>query len=903
MLDLRKIAEKWQKKWEEKNIFNSTENAKKKKFYCLEMYPYPSSALHIGHLRNYSLGDALARFKRMKGFNVLYPMGYDAFGLPAENAAIKNNIDPEKWTWTNINHIKKQQKEIGFSYDWSRQIQSCTEDYYKWNQWIFLKFYEKGLAYRKNAVVNWCGSCNTVLANEQVEDGKCWRCHNEVAEKELEQWFFKITKYADELLESDKLKNWPERVKIMQHNWIGKSYGVEIQFKIKDTKKTIATFTTRADTIFGVTALVFAVEHPMVFELVKGTKYEKAVMEFIAETKKKSMKERVSEETEKNGIFIGKLCINPANNEEIPIYVADYVLMEYGTGAVMVVPAHDQRDFEFAKKYKIQIKVVISPSEFELKAEKMTRAYVDEGTLVNSGKFNRINNKGAIEAIAEWMEKEKIGKRAVNYKIRDWLISRQRYWGTPIPIIYCSKCNIVPVKYEELPIKLPKPEKCKFTGMGNPLETCKEFVEAKCPKCNGKARRETDTMDTFVDSSWYFLRYCSPKYEKAPFDKKISSYWMPVDQYIGGIEHAILHLLYARFFTKALRDLGLTDVDEPFSSLLTQGMVIKDGAKMSKSLGNVVDPEEITNKYGADTARFFILFAALPEKELDWSDKGVHASFKFLNRFYNLVNDNLSNISFKHAVKINEKDRYVISRMHATIKNVTENIESFRYNLAIGSIMEFTNEMYKYNKYKGKNNDVNNEVFTECVKNLILLISPFTPHIAEELWEKINCKGFVSLEKWPSYDESKIDKEAEALKEFLEATKKDIYSIIELAKISSPKKIRIFVANAWKYDFVKQLKEEMEKTRNASDLSKRFANTELKIYMKEISRLVPKIINHVTKMPEIIVDRQKEMSFLKNFSDELKQEFNCSIEIVKEEDANEEKAKQAMPAKVAILVL
>ena len=895
MVDFNKIAKKWQKKWENKKIFDVKEDKKKKKFYCLEMYPYPSNTLHMGHLRNYSLGDALARFKRMMGFNVLYPMGYDAFGLPAENAAIKNKVDPEKWTWNNIRSIKKQQKEIGFSYDWSRQIQSCTEDYYKWNQWIFLKFYEKGLAYRKNSVVNWCNSCGTVLANEQVENGKCWRCKSDVKEKELEQWFFKITKYADQLLgDLDKLEHWPERVKVMQKNWIGKSHGVEVDFKIKDSKKTISTFTTRIDTIFGVTALVFAVEHPMVLELAEGTKYEKKVMDFISKTKRIGIKERTSEETEKNGIFIGKYCINPINNEEIPIYAADYALMEYGTGAVMVVPAHDQRDFEFAKKYKIPIKVVITPKQYELKADKMSRAYVEEGILINSSRFNGKGNLDAIEEISKWMEKNNYGKRTVQYKLRDWLISRQRYWGTPIPMIYCDKCGLVPVPYKDLPVKLPK--NVKFTGRGNPLETVNNFVNCKCPNCKGKARRETDTMDTFVDSSWYFIRFCSPKYDEGPFDKKISNYWMAVDQYIGGIEHAILHLLYARFFTKALRDLGLIDVDEPFSRLMTQGMVIKDGAKMSKSLGNVVDPAEITDNYGPDTGRLFILFAALPEKELDWNDKGVNGAFRFLNKVYNLVDGNIKNISLngRGDGKLNEKDRFVFSKMHITIKSVTENIENFKYNMAIGNIMEFTSTLQKYN-------EKNKAIFGECVKNLILLLNPFTPHISEELWSKINGKGFASLQKWPSYDENKIDKEAEALEHGLEKTKKDIYSVMELAKIEKPDKIRIFIADSWKYDFIRRLKKEMEKTRNLGQIIKGFAKSDLDIYIEEISKLTQKLVKDETKLPKAVVDRKKEIAYLKNSLEELKQEFKCDIEVI-DKESKEEKAKQAMPGKVAILI-
>ncbi len=898
MIDFNQIAKKWQNKWEEKGIFKVKEDLKKKKFYCLEMYPYPSERLHMGHLRNYSIGDALARYKRMQGYNVLYPMGYDAFGLPAENAAIKHGIDPEKWTLINMDTIRQQQKSMGFSYDWDREIASLYENYYKWNQWIFLKFYEKGLAYKKKAAVNWCQSCATVLANEQVIDGKCWRCNSDVTETFLEQWFFKITYYAEELLNDiEKIEHWPESVKVMQRNWIGKSHGVEIKFRIKGTNKTISTFTTRPDTIFGVTALVFAVEHPMVLELVEGTEYEKPVKDFITETKKRSRMERTAADTEKHGVFIGKYVINPVNNAEAPIYVVDYALMEYGTGAVMVVPAHDERDFQFAKKYNLQIKVVITPEDYELKAEKMTRAYVEEGVLIHSGQFDGMNNIDAIEEISEWMEKNGFGKRTVNYKIRDWLISRQRYWGTPVPIIYCNKCGIMAVPYEELPVSLPKPEKCKFTGKGNPLETCDEFVNVKCPKCSGKARRETDTMDTFVDSSWYFLRYCSSKYEKGPFDKEKAEYWMPVDQYIGGIEHAILHLLYARFFTKALRDLGFVTVDEPFARLLTQGMVIKDGAKMSKSLGNVVDPEEISSKYGPDTARLFILFAALPEKELEWSDRGVAGSFRFLNRVYNLVNENINSISHKHydEHKLTDKDKYILSKMHLTIKNVTEHIENFEFSLAIGKIMEYVDVLQKY-KEKQK------EVFGEAIKNLALMMLPFTPHLSEELWHMIKGQEFASLQKWPSYDENKIDKRAEAVAMLIENTRKDIIEILRLVKIEKPKLIKLFVADKWKYDFMEKLKNELSETRNVNELIKRLMASDLKIYSHEIVKLVPKLLNDETKIPQIVLSQEIEFHALNDASKDFEEELKCRVEVIVAERAADIKAKQALPGKTAILV-
>ncbi len=901
MADFREIAKKWQKKWEEKHIFKVKEDKNKKKFYCLEMYPYPSERLHMGHLRNYSIGDALARYKRMQGFNVLYPMGYDAFGLPAENAAIKHGIDPKKWTITNMNTIRQQQKEMGFSYDWDREIASLHEDYYKWNQWIFLKFYEKGLAYKKKASVNWCPSCNTVLANEQVEDGRCWRCHNEVTETFLEQWFFKITDYAEELLNDiGKLEHWPERVKTMQRNWIGRSEGVTVSFKVKDLNVHFEMYDSVPQTFMAQTFTVIAPEHPMVKELVKGTEYEKPVMEFVEKIKKKKASERFELEKEMEGIFTGRYIEYKLGSRLLPIWVASFVIYEYGSGVVNC-SAHDERDFVFAKKYNIPLHPVMFPPD-KAEAERVKTleyAYVKdpEGILQEPKEFKGRRWGEAREDIIKYIEKTSFGKRTVNFKLRDWLISRQRYWGTPIPIVYCDKCGVVQVQYENLPVRLPEPEKCKFTGKGNPLETCKEFTETKCPNCKGKAKRDTDTMDTFVDSSWYFFRYCSNKYEKGPFDREASEYWMPVDQYIGGIEHAILHLLYARFFTKALRDLGLATVDEPFARLLTQGMVIKDGAKMSKSLGNVVDPGEISDKYGPDTARLFILFAALPEKELDWSDKGVNGSFRFLNKVYNFVEDNLASISLKHydLHNLNDKDKFVISKMNIAIKNVTNHVENFEFSLAIGKLMEFVDVLQKY-RDKGK------EVFGEAIKNLALMMLPFTPHLSEELWHMIKCEGFASLQRWPNFDESKIDKRAEAIEELVQATRKDIMEILRLAKIEKPEKITLFVADKWKYDFMEKLKEKMRETRNAGEILKELMSTGLKIYGQEISRLVPRLVADETKVPQYVISQDEEFhaitDAIKNFEDE----FTCKFEVIKAENSKELKAKQAMPAKAAIVV-
>jgi len=900
--DFKKIAEKWQNAWEKEAVFQSKESKGKKKFYCLEMYPYPSAALHMGHLRNYSIGDSIARFKRMNGFNVLYPMGYDAFGLPAENAAIKGKVDPEVWTRNNINAIKKQQQLMGLSYDWSRQIQSLDEEYYRWNQWIFIKFLKTDLAYKKKSLVNWCNSCGTVLANEQVVDGKCWRCSSVVEQKQLEQWFFRITKYADELLEDiKKLEHWPERVKIMQENWIGKSHGTIIEFELceKDGKKLgkkIATFTTRPDTVFGITYLVLACEHPLVLDLVKGTDYEKKVLRFIAETQKRTIIERTAEGKEKNGEFLGKYFINPVNGEILPLYAADYALMEYGTGAVMAVPTHDQRDFEFAKKYSLPMRVVISPETYELNPGKMGRAFIDDGILINSKDFDGMNNRQAIEEISKWIEKKGFGFRTTNYKLRDWLISRQRYWGTPIPIIYCDKCGIVPVPEKALPVKLPK--NVKFTGSGNPLETSEDFVNTICPKCKAKARRETDTMDTFVDSSWYFFRYCSPHFDKAPFDKKPSHYWMPVDQYIGGIEHAVLHLLYARFFTKALRDLGLHKIDEPFIRLLCQGMVVKDGAKMSKSVGNVVDPSEIIDKYGPDTARMFILFAALPEKELEWNDQGVNGIFRFLNRIYSLLD--IEGLAIrKESLKnnLNNKDKYIVSRLNSTIKSVAERIDSFQLSLAIGSLMEFVNDLHKY-----RSSGINKSVYDDVLADLTLIISPFVPHLSEEMWQFLGKKGFASIQKWPDYDESKIDLVSEAVEELISETSADIIKVIDLTKKSDLKKIILFIAEEWKFSFFEKMKAQLEKTHDTKQILSSIMSSDLKVYGQEISKLVPKLLNDPAKIPRQLLSQDHELSAFQNEAGFFKINFKAEFIVLKAEDSKDQKARQSMPGKPAILI-
>lgn len=758
--DFKKIENKWQKTWKEENTFKTIDDFSKEKYYVLEMFPYPSGKLHMGHVRNYSIGDAIARIKKMQGFNVLHPMGFDSFGLPAENAAIKNNVEPSEWTEKNTKEMEEQLDKLGFSYDWNREVSTCRPDYYRWMQWIFIQFYKKGLAYKKENPVNWCPSCKTVLANEQVVNGECERCKSTVGKKNLSQWYLKITDYADELLQDlDKLKDWPDKVKTMQKNWIGKSIGAEISFDIVDFDKKLNVFTTRADTVFGVTYMVISPEHPFVKELIKGRPEEEAALDYIEEVSHKNDIERSSTVGEKTGVFIGRYAVNPITGKEIPIFISDYVLMGYGTGAIMAVPAHDQRDFDFAKKFNLDIVPVVEPNDSDIDVNNLSESFDAEGKMINSAEFNGLNNREAIEKIIDYITKKGIGKKTINYRLRDWLISRQRYWGTPIPMINCPKCGWVPEKEENLPILLPKD--VKFTGKGeSPLATSKDFAKCKCPACGGEAKRELDTMDTFLDSSWYFLRYCDPHNDNMPFSKEKTDYWMSVDQYIGGVEHAILHLLYSRFFQKVFKDLGLVSNDEPFKRLLTQGMVNKDGKKMSKSIGNVVSPDEIINKYGADTARLFILFAAPPEKELDWSDEGVEGSYRFLNRVYRLAMETVERSSSEQNnaekpienEKNNSDDKELLLMMNAAIKKVTEDAGGrFNFNTAISSIMELVNECYRYKELDNARIDF----LVEAVKNVIILLYPFAPHIAEEMWEAFDS-GRLGEQQWPSYDESAL---------------------------------------------------------------------------------------------------------------------------------------------------
>lgn len=751
------IEKKWQKYWADNNTFKMEEKPDMEKYYVLEMFPYPSGKLHMGHVRNYSIGDVVARFKNMQGYNVLHPMGFDSFGLPAENAAIKHGVAPDVWTWDNIHEMEEQLSELGLSYDWDREVCTCHPDYYKWMQWIFIQFYKQGLAYKKENPVNWCPDCQTVLANEQVVDGVCERCGAPVGKKNLSQWYFKITDYAERLLKNlDTLDGWPNKVKVMQKNWIGKSVGAEVDFAIKDDERKLRIFTTRVDTLFGVTYMVLAPEHPYVNSLVEGTEYEQPVNEYIDRCQHMSDIERTSTSNEKTGVFIGKYAINPVNGREVPIYISDYVLMGYGTGAIMAVPAHDERDFAFAVKFGLDIIPVVDPGNPEIDVNNLKEAFVAEGTMINSGKFDGMNNREAIKKVIEWVEEEGIGKATVNYRLRDWLISRQRYWGTPIPMIHCEHCGWVPEKEENLPVLLP--EDIEFTGKGeSPIATSKTFVDTVCPVCGAPAKREIDTMDTFLDSSWYFLRYCDPKNENEVFDKEKVKYWMNVDQYIGGVEHAILHLMYARFFQMALYDLGLVTDEEPFKNLLTQGMVNKDGKKMSKSLGNVVSPAEILEKYGADTARLFILFAAPPEKELDWSDAGVEGSFRFLNRVYRLVYETVQKYGFKTVdFEIrNDNDRQLNYMANYAVKKVSDDAAGrFQFNTAISTIMEFVNELYRYKELP----DVNEGLINACIEKLVLILSPFTPHICEEMWESLGHTGSLYNVSWPDYDESALVK-------------------------------------------------------------------------------------------------------------------------------------------------
>jgi len=759
------IEQKWQEHWEKDRLFAARADPEREKYYVLEMFPYPSGRIHMGHVRVYTIGDVIARFKRMRGYNVLHPMGWDAFGLPAENAAIKHNTHPAEWTYANIDEMRSQLKSLGYSLDWDRELATCDPSYYQWEQLFFLKFWDQRLVYRKKAPVNWCSDCQTVLANEQVEDGECWRCGSTVEQKELAQWFLRITAYADELLDDLQTlgQGWPERVRAMQENWIGRSVGAEIDFPVLDLDQRIKVFTTRPDTLFGATFMSLAPEHPMVEGLVKDRPQAEEVNDFVRRMQATDQSLRTAEDMEKEGVFTGAYCVNPVTQESIPIYVANFVLMAYGTGAVMAVPAHDQRDFEFASKYGLKIREVIKHSGHEGQSE-LESAYAGPGSLINSGTFDGLDNETAKDRIIEHLAEQGLAQKAINYRLRDWNISRQRYWGAPIPVIYCDACGVVPVREEDLPVVLPTSVKTRADGR-SPLPETEDFVHTTCPKCGGPGKRETDTMDTFVESSWYFARYTSARLDSAPFDPRELSYWMPVDQYIGGIEHAILHLLYARFFTKALRDLGYLEHSEPFSHLLTQGMVLKDGAKMSKSKGNIVDPNEMLARFGADTTRLFTLFASPPEKDLDWNDQGVEGAHRFLHRLwrhYQQLETILTPIGPCARLKsqdLTKAERDLRRKEHETLLKVSRDLEhEFQFNTCIAAVMELMNAL---NAAQGElsQTDKGKLVLSSVWSTSLLCLYPMVPHICEELWAKTGYDRCLAQCSWPDHDPEALHKD------------------------------------------------------------------------------------------------------------------------------------------------
>ena len=791
------IEPKWRRHWEESGLFRVTEDPGKKKYYLLEMFPYPSGKIHMGHVRNYTIGDVVGRYKRMRGFNVLHPMGWDAFGMPAENAAIQNNSHPARWTYENIDAMRDQLKQLGFSYDWDREIATCRPEYYRWEQWLFLKMYERGMAYRKESFVNWCETCQTVLANEQVEQGACWRCGEVVRQKKLAQWFFRITDYAEDLLvHCDQLPGWPEKVTTMQKNWIGRSEGAELRFPVVDSETEISVFTTRPDTVFGATFMVLAPEHPLVPELSAGADRESAVSEFVDRMSLQDRSARAVEGYEKEGVFTGAYCINPASKRQMPIYTANFALMEYGTGAVMSVPAHDQRDFDFARKYDLEIVPVVRPPGETLIAEDMEAAYAAPGTMVNSGSFNGMENEAAKKAIVAELEGQGKARATVSYRLRDWGISRQRYWGAPIPMIHCPVCGIVPASEKELPIVLPE-DADLLEGGRSPLPFLEDFIRTSCPSCGAEARRETDTMDTFVESSWYFDRYCSPRYEDGMFDRAAADYWMPVDQYIGGVEHAILHLLYSRYFTRVLNDLGLIECREPFTRLLTQGMVCKETTKcpehgflfpdqvvwgdapacgicerpvaigrvekMSKSKRNVVDPNILLREYGADVTRLFCLFAAPPERDLEWSDQGVEGAARFLNRVWRLAYDWMDRVGdvapYDGPVDALDGDvRDVFRKIHETIQKVTGDIEDrFHFNTAISAVMELVNVLYGVERKDA--GETVAAVMRLGLESTVMLLSPMVPHLTEELWHAFGNSESLLDAAWPVWREDALAKD------------------------------------------------------------------------------------------------------------------------------------------------
>jgi len=836
------------------------------------MFPYPSgSGLHMGHALNYTIGDIYARLKIMQGYNVLHPMGYDSLGLPAENAAIKVGTHPKEYTEESIKNFIVQQKSLGITYDWSRVVNTSSSDYYKWDQWIFLKLFEKGLAYKKKSAVNWCPECNTVLANEQVHDGKCWRHEKTNVEiKNLSQWFFKTTEYAEELNDFSKLEGWPDRIKKLQKNWIGKSHGTEVHFKINEEEWKV--FTTRPDTLYGVTFLVISAQHTKLMNLVTEEQKE-AVQEFIK--KQHSVSEEEIDQLEKEGVFTGAYAEHPLTGEKVPVYAGNFVLAEYGSGMVMAVPTHDQRDFEFAKKYNIPLKIVITPDKKELKVEEMDKAFTTDGVLINSDKFSGLKNRDAIEKITKYLEEINKGKKTTNFRLRDWLISRQRYWGTPIPIINCPDCGEVAADINTLPVELP--HDVTF-GDGNPLLTNEGFVNTTCPKCNKKATRETDTMDTFVNSSWYNLRYADPKNSEKIFDTEKVDYWNPIDMYIGGKEHACMHLIYIRFYTKFLRDIGMLNFDEPAINLFNQGMLhAEDGLKMSKSLGNVVNPLDIVNRDGADPLRMFLVSIASPDSDFNWSEKGLQGSTKLINKI----------IEYFETVKIGNSTDKTQSKLNQSIKAITEDLEKMKYNLAVIKVRELFESL-------------NEEESKDTLNKFIQILTPFCPHLCEELWERLGNEGYVSTSSWPEIDETKIDESFDISDKVFETTSNDISQVLKLANIEKPAKIQLFISLSWKYELYDMLKEKMKETRNPKDIIPMVMGSNLKQHGQDIMKMIPKILK-TGSLPGYLA-KEKEISLLNEAKEAFEKEFNCVVEIIDADNSNEQKAKACSPGKPAILV-
>jgi leucyl-tRNA synthetase len=915
---LNNIEQKWQQKWDEEEV-HRTERTEAEKYYVLEMFPYPSGNLHMGHVRCFSLGDAPARMKRMQGYNVMHPMGWDAFGLPAENAAIDRGVDPEEWTRDCIDQMRGQFKSLGFSFDWDREVATCDPEYYKWNQWLFLEMLDNGLAYEDESKVNWCPGCETVLADEQVEDGLCWRCDSVVEQKDMEQWFLKITDYADELLEDlNQLDGWPDKVRKMQDDWIGKSTGAKIRFDVKDSDRELEVFTTRPDTIFGATFMALAPEHELTGEIAENNE---EVEEYREEAMKRDSEER--EEKSRAGVFTGRYAENPLTGEEIPIYVAEFILTDYGTGAIMAVPAHDQRDFEFAQEHGIEVREVVEPEEEHDFEEE---SFEGNGKHVNSKFLNGLDKEDAIEKIIEKLEDEEIGEADVNFKLRDWLISRQRYWGTPIPIIHCDTCGTVPVPEEDLPVELP--EDVEFTETGNPIETSETWAEVKCPECGEDATRETDTMDTFIGSSWYFLRYISPELEDAPFEVEDANYWMNVDQYIGGIEHAVMHLLYSRFFTKFLRDQDMLEEDEPFERLLTLGMVnhpaykcpehgwlypeeVEDDnicekcghevevetRKMSKSKHNVVDPTELIDEYGADVARLFILRASHPTKELDWSQDGVEASMEMLERIYRIVK-RTDTTNEESVLNDRLEDRIVATKIQRVKQKVTEHMEDYEFNLAINELDKLLTQLYWYEQ-----REPDQEILSEGIRSLVKMISPFSPHLAEDLWqEDLGHEEFMLESDWPEVKETLLDEEAEKIDEYFDSVSSDIRDIQELFD-DQPETIKIIQSTGWKYSAAEAILEEIEKdNKDVGDIMSQVLDADLKSHAEDINSMVVDAVENPGKFQKQFVPEDLETEALEQNQRRWKDEFDAEIKIERQEESEEDKATRAEPGRPAIVM-